>query len=305
MVPDFPTGKIEKVIRDFHLKRTEVVDPQIEWRTKAPPFVESFYGYIKAHGLLPTQNEFVDFYVERNREGLASLDEPRMEAIKARAARAFPSFIRKMHFRSAVQESGLFEAVDYDPDSDMASGVDAFLSYRDHRFAVRCVSQTKRPRRRGSRKPPSGSSASDAIEITLAFNRKRARKVGEFYLCTQEDIDRLRDQCDKALGHTAREAAPTRPEKTPAARPMDVKPSRDSGRVDEPRREPALRESEHGEIVDWDEHEPAVETDDDAADDDVAEDEAAGEPASEGDRQPGMLGKIRRLLKRKDGNAGP
>jgi len=279
---DFSSAKIEKVIRNFRLRRVETVNAKLEWRTQTPPFVQAFYDYIEEHDLLPTQGKFVDFYLERNEDAFASFDESQIEAIRARAARAFPSLLRKMHFRTLVEESELFDRVEYDPKSDIESGADATISYGGHTFAVKCLNPTRRMRRQRISTEPQRDEGSDTTQIIFPLDPGRARRVGKFNLYTSADADRLKRQFDKLLGLTVDEEPE---EQTDAPPPPPPPPP-------EPRR---AKSDPHGEMVDWDEDSPAVDSED-------ADDRGPTNETEEGDGRS-VLGKIRRILrgKKEDG----
>ena len=284
--PDFSSGKIEKVIRNFRLKRVETVNATLEWRTQTPPFVQTFYDYIDENDLLPTQGKFVESYLERNQGAFASFDEPQIEAIKARAARAFPSLVRKMHFRALVEESELFDRVEYDPKSDVKSGADATVSYRDHTFAVKCLNPTKRMRRQQINTEPQRDEGSETTQIIFTLDPESAKRVGRFFLYTPKDIDRLRRELDEVLGGPV--------DGEPEDEPSEPADTRDDAPPPKPKKG---KPDPHGEMVDWDEDSPAV----DSEDDDTEPGEP-GEGSEEGDGST-VLGKIRRILrgKKEDG----
>ena len=240
-----------------------------------PSFVEAFDAYLDQHDQTPDQQAFVQAYMEANHHVLEGLSEAQAAAVHARAARAYPSLIRKLHFRALAQESGLFESVAYDAQQHSSAGVDAIVTYQGQRFAVRCTTPSRGSRRRKRRiELPADTGL---LPIIVTFDRKQAQEVGQFYLFTPEDVLRLRDECQRCLAQAGADSPdgalehPTAQADPPTPRPSqphrrDVRAAEgrsrpDTAHADEERRGDSahpdeVEEVEHGQMVDWDADHP-------------------------------------------------
>ncbi len=187
--------QIEDAIESFTLEMPPAADTTIEWKAQAPSYTDAFDAWITEHRTLPSQEQFVNLYMERNSEELDALDETQRAAARARAVRAYPSLVRKFHFKAMAMESDLFDAVE--TASNKTSGADVVVHYRGQRFAITCVNRRSRRRRKPTE---AGAAHGDALrDVALPFNAKKAKRVGELLLYTERDLAWLVGQLDEAI----------------------------------------------------------------------------------------------------------
>jgi hypothetical protein len=191
--------EIEEQIKDYQLTFLQVIDERIEWGIPLPMFVETFNKLVAEDHQIPSQDDFVKRYFEDNAADLEAIAarQSLKTGLEARLRRTYPSLVRDVHLNAMLKEKGL--KVSYDVDTDIAKGVDHTVQYKGTTFYIHGYVGTKRGR--FGRKVKSRRHDFEGIHIdaVLDLNSESTRKVGDFYLYSEKDIDLLMSEMDARL----------------------------------------------------------------------------------------------------------
>jgi hypothetical protein len=115
-----PHRLLEVAIRDYALDFPHERDPKVE--AAAFPDMVSIYRSLVTGPFPPTQSEFADEVARRVRINLPGLRE---SAVRARASRTYPSFVRQHHAVLLLRQH--FPVVSWDRWLDQLQGVDMLV----------------------------------------------------------------------------------------------------------------------------------------------------------------------------------
>lgn len=166
-------------------------DHDIEWKTMPPMFIYSFYNFIAIYNRIPTQIEFWNFYYQENKNNFTDKVKKSLRALQARAFRAYPSFVRDIHFYYVLIESEMFDRVLYHPDIDIKYGIDFVVRYKEKNYGINCYIDTPRSHQGREKKQFRHEKLKKLILINLAVNFKGSKKCGPFYLYSQRELTQL------------------------------------------------------------------------------------------------------------------
>lgn len=191
------TAEIEQQIARYTLHFDTLKDDEIEWRYQPPPFVAAFVAFIEAHGRVPTQDEFADYYVDQNRAALnaeflrkwtRAERAQKKRALLARLSRAYPSFVRDIYFCALLREQGL--CVEYDPTQDVQEGVDLIVTHAGRRVQLHLFLASARARQGRAKKNRRHRFAGEHLDIVLQPNE--CKSVGAFWLPTLQHVQQVK-----------------------------------------------------------------------------------------------------------------
>jgi len=185
------TKTIEQQIAPMKLTFLVQKDHEIEWKTMPPMFIYSFYNFIANHNRIPTQVEFWNFYCQENKNNFSDKVKNSLQALQARAFRAYPSFVRDVHFYFILVESKMFDRVFYHPEVDVKYGIDFIVRYKDKNYGVNCYIDTPRSHQGREKKQFRHSKVKKLIHIDLPVHFKGSKKCGQFYLYSQRELIQL------------------------------------------------------------------------------------------------------------------
>jgi len=191
------TRDIEKQIANYELCFDALKDDEVEWRYQPPPFVAAFVAFIEQFQRVPTQTEFVDFYIAQNRAALN--DEFRRKwqphehaakkrALLARAARAYPSFVRDLYFGALLREQGL--QVEYDTRHDVEEGIDLTVTHAGARVHLHLFLASPRGKQGRAKKDQRHSFRGKHLDVVL--RREECKSVGKFWLPTLQHVKQVK-----------------------------------------------------------------------------------------------------------------
>jgi len=185
------SADIEKQIEKYTLSFNRVRDKKIEWGTPLPMFVKTFNELISKTGIVPSQDEFVERYFGENIEELKNIiaDDGLKIGLEARIRRAYPSFVRDLHFYSLLREHGLNAT--RSEITDIEGGVDHIIEYRGTRFFIHCYVATTRGRYGRKIKNTRHRFEGKHIDLPLELGGSDTRVCGQFFLYSEKHIHRL------------------------------------------------------------------------------------------------------------------
>lgn len=195
-----PSSKdIEEQIENYRLKFIDVRDERIEWQIPLPMFVESFNRFIREKGKIPSQDDFVEKYLQDNATELGSIlsNQSLKTGLEARLRRTYPSLVRDVHLNALLLEKGL--QVSYDQETDVAGGVDHTVSFKGKKFCIHGYVGTSRGRFGRRVKSRRHMFQGTHIDMVLNLSGGSTKKVGDFYLYSKKDVDDLIDKMEKQL----------------------------------------------------------------------------------------------------------
>jgi len=153
-----------------------IVDSEVENAPDMPPFVISFYEAFADLGKPPTEDEFFDRYVKDNFSFCCLFN---LEALKARALRAYPSFLRDYHFYLMCIEDGFFDDVKYCLEDDM-DGIDLKVTKDNVEFNIMLFCDTKKANQYREKKLFRHEEIPNSIDLPLKMNKRKF--VGDYWL---------------------------------------------------------------------------------------------------------------------------
>lgn len=190
------TAEIEKQIAHFTLHFDSLKDEEIEWRYQPPLFVAAFVEFVNQFRRIPTQHEFKEFYVDKNRATLnddfsrkwnVTEHKEKKRALMARLERAYPSFVRDIYLLALLHENGM--QVNYDPTQDVESGVDLSVGYDGREIQVHVFLDSPRSKQGRVKKDKRHTFVGKHLDITL--HHSECKQVGDFWLPTQKHVQRI------------------------------------------------------------------------------------------------------------------
>lgn len=191
--------EIEEQIKGFTLKFIQIRHPTVEWQMKFPMFIDTFNQLIQQKKRIPSQDEFVETYFQFNSKELSSVisDIKIKQALEARLRRTYPSLVRDVHFESLMKERGL--SVLHERDTDVCEGVDHVVMYKETTFRIHCYVNTKIGREGRKIKNKRHDFHGIHLDVEMDLGGASAKRVGDFYLYSDDHIDYLIGMMDSEL----------------------------------------------------------------------------------------------------------
>lgn len=145
-----PPSKFEEDLRDIDLHFSGNYSAEF---LNIPPMVEMFWELIHGNAeeiwqedsdtkIIPTQDEFVQAYMDKHSQRFDSFSDNKQEGIKARVLKTYPSLIRESHFIAQVQQIIVRDDIPCtlliaNSSLDLGLGVDLGVQLNGHSFAIR------------------------------------------------------------------------------------------------------------------------------------------------------------------------
>lgn len=195
--------EIVNQISYYHLEFPKTRDNLIERKTQLPPFINAFYGYIYFTGDIPTQEDYFEYYLATAHDELLEnyASKPYyLHAIKARMYRAYPSFVRDIHFNKLVKESFSSCDVKYNLILDHEKGVDLMVSKGAQHCGVNLYTDTNRGMFYRRKKTHRHIYFQNVIPIEFPVTLSQEHLCGEFYLYGEKELDILRQKLCAIFG---------------------------------------------------------------------------------------------------------
>lgn len=191
------TAEIEKQISNYRLHFSPIKDRQVEWEFQAPPFVAAFLELVERRRRIPSQEEFCDSYVRKNRGILQSefaekwpVVTTRAEketALIARLERAYPSFVRDVYLLALLRENGI--DANYDQVHDVQNGMDLVIRAAGATLSIHVFLHTERARRGRAIKEQRHTYAGNHVDLIVRSHE--CKHVGDFWLPSKIHIDEI------------------------------------------------------------------------------------------------------------------
>jgi len=194
------SSQIEDQIRNYPMEFSQIRNMRIEGHTNAPLFLYSFYSFVLNESIIPTQTQYWEHYINRAKEWLDQNGCPnsslRLSALQARAYRAYPSFVRDIHFSKLLVESKKFQEVFYNETLDAIEGIDIIVVKNNKQYCIRLHVKTSRSAE-WKKKKDNRHDYGDLNEIIVSMDFDKAKKCGEFFLYSTDDIVKIESYITK------------------------------------------------------------------------------------------------------------
>ncbi len=197
------TAEIEKQISNYSLHFSPVKDQQVEWEFQAPPFVAALLELIEQRRCIPSQAEFCDYYVHKNRGILQSefsekwpdvvTRAEKERALIARLERAYPSFVRDVYMLALLRENGVDAG--YDQAHDVQDGVDLVIRAAGTKLSVHVFLDTARARHGRTIKEQRHAYAGHHLDLVVRPDQ--CKHAGDFWLPSKIHVDEIKRQLDE------------------------------------------------------------------------------------------------------------
>lgn len=188
---------IEKQICNFSMKFEQVRNEKIEWQIKLPMFVIAFYNYIITKNSIPSQDDYLQFYVSENKEYLTNLNLTMEEKIgvRARVYRTYPSLIRDLHFGLYLKERNCFSSVFYNVILDIEYGIDLLIQKPNGVFiGLNLFTKTKAAEHARAVKEFRAKKAFDYTCYEIPIDFRGSKVCGNYFLYSEREIGTIVDK---------------------------------------------------------------------------------------------------------------
>jgi len=175
--------ELEEILKKYKLNKPKTLVKEAE--EQSLPFMLTTFRSLIFEGIPPTQNAFI-LEFKNNHPDL------KIRGIVSRLKRAYMSYIREYHLGFLLEK--YFDDVTYDEEIDI-SGVDYVIKYKGIYFNIHAFVNTKNSRYWRRRKNKRHKFTGEHIDVPM--NLSKGKKVGKFFLYTENDITKLRRKMDK------------------------------------------------------------------------------------------------------------
>lgn len=179
-------------IISYPLEFDSYKNKEVEWGTKLPMFLDSFYPYIKSNNRVPTQLEFWEQYRGSLPTAILDRGDAFLRGIKARLYRTYPSLVRDIHFSLLLSENSSNSSIIYNRDLDVECGIDILVVFREKYYALNLFTPTKRAFVGRHKKSKRHHKYENIIDIELPVTFNNSHKHGEFFLYGTQEMAELR-----------------------------------------------------------------------------------------------------------------
>jgi hypothetical protein len=185
---------IERQIAGMKLSFLKEKDYKMEWGTMPPMFIPPFYNFVLLFNHIPSQEEYWNYYCEVSENEFTEYLRQNLNLLKARAYRAYPSFIRDIHFYRLLYESDQFEEVIYNVDLDINEGINFIIKYKSKLYCLNCYINTKRSYEGRDRKQFRHEKPTFCYIINLPVSFRGSKRCGDYFLYSKRELNTLLEQ---------------------------------------------------------------------------------------------------------------
>lgn len=187
---DLTLEKLEDKLKKTKLSFIKTKRNDTEYGINFPIFVTRFYDYIDEYDELPSQKEFYDYYIEntQNFKSIKKLDIDQLGGLKARIYRAYPSYVRDLHFAKLLEDKTPLDEIIYNNKLDVKDGIDVLVRENDIHYAISLYTDTRRSNIMRAKKVDRRDDKDGYVYIELPLNFNGAREVKDFFLYGKREM---------------------------------------------------------------------------------------------------------------------
>jgi len=152
---------------------------KIEIQSQIPIMATHFYYYLYEYKHIPTQKEFISFYIRAN-EAWIRKNVPTNELKKAllgRLSRTYPSLLRDIHFYHVLKESEKFDNVLYNLRYDLFGKVDIFVQQHGVAYGLQLRTKTANSNKYYIKKPNRHAIPAKSVLLDLPIDLSQAKSI--------------------------------------------------------------------------------------------------------------------------------
>lgn len=163
---------------------------------KVPPFIQVFYFLFFSYLKIPSENDFWNTYLSwvkadtENNELEIDGTKHKLDGLRNRLNRTYPSLIRDIHFLYLLEASKKFQQVHYSMNRDYYNGLDLRITQNNIDVYVSLFIDTLRGRY-FKQKKTERHDYSTVHEIEFSVNFDSLTQKGAIYLLNQEHVIQL------------------------------------------------------------------------------------------------------------------
>ena len=195
--PQMSSAQIEGLLREheFDVTPYRSTNRSMEAARCVPIMSIAFHRAILRTSSIPSLEVFLAGYEADNQRFFDGLDASDRSGVRYRAARAYPSLVRDVHFVTKARELGA--TVSRTLRDDIA-GIDASVSTPDGDRYIRLYYDSPRSRRHRMTKAMVHDISGDHVDMPLT--QENATRVGNIYLYSDEAITTLLNELGALTG---------------------------------------------------------------------------------------------------------
>jgi hypothetical protein len=184
---------LERALKDMRLSFLPDFNIRIEESIPFPPFIGSFYNFVKENNRPPGPIEFINFYVISHRQLLNSFNFSCEElyAAEARLRRLYPSLIRDLHFTLLLKAELPNAKVIFNQTLDIKHDIDVLIEYKGKYYGLILFINTKNATSWREVKDDRHV-VFENVEYIEIQKEKHTNKCGDFWLYGLGDIDKVK-----------------------------------------------------------------------------------------------------------------
>lgn len=163
---------------------------------KVPPFIQVFYFLFFSYLRIPSENDFWNTYLSwvkadiNNNEIQVDGSNYKLDGLRNRLNRTYPSLIRDIHFLYLLEASKKFQKVDYSMNRDYYNGLDLKIIHNNLPVYISIFIDTSRSRYFKMKKTKRHD-YSTVYEIEFSVEFDSLSKKGNIYLMNENHIIQL------------------------------------------------------------------------------------------------------------------
>ena len=141
----FTSQDVEKEIMKNDTISISYRNNKVEWKIRMPSFINSFYSFCISNQRIPSQQEFLDFYLEENpnfKTFYSKQDSEFRFGVMSRVFRAYYSLIRDIHMCLSLKDKKDFKVI-YNLSADEMLGIDILIEKQKRMYGFNLFINTK------------------------------------------------------------------------------------------------------------------------------------------------------------------
>ena len=189
--------QIENMISGYTLKFYPRKEMKVIERMKFDKmFLECFYESIVNNNLILKQEDHFSIYYKQNYDELLAknVTGKYLDALKSRLFKAYPSFVRDIHFATFLKQRLVNDIVIYNMDLDIKKGIDILIIHDGLYYGIKLCAHTLSAIEAMQWKKHRHKTFDNVelIEMTKPINKK-TQNCGSFCLYDQNDYQTILD----------------------------------------------------------------------------------------------------------------
>ena len=191
--------QIKKIDYEFFYEPYKHIKEEKAENTKFPSIIYAFYSLVFSSNQVPAPQILIDTYfslysgqIQYDGETVFYAGQTfKKSAVIGRILRTYPSLVRDLHFYLMLVQAHCFDEVIYSCKTDV-SGKDILIRHNHKEYELSLYVDTTRSRKFKSIKNLFRHNYNNEIKLPLSLNS--ARKIGDFFVYSQKDIQTVKQQ---------------------------------------------------------------------------------------------------------------